>query len=635
MKNCTFFSKLILLVAFICLNISFIQAQTPTLFSSVGEIYVPQGSTLPVIIDEGVAIVGTGSLNNATVYISGGFQPTEDELIYPNDLHGVTGSYNSTTGVLLLSGTATVAQYQEILATIQYRNTKGYITSPEREFWFCLGNAIPFKPSSADVTHFYQYYESANIEWVDAKTNAEALGFFGLKGYLTTIIHTEENDMVFTNIKKVGWIGASDEETNDVWKWVTGPETGQQFSTAATALSGKFANWQEFQPDNAFSKERYAQFMVDGKWNDYGNIADILPEWPPIEGYYVEYGDMSGDPVIKVDGKRHLTFVNYPLPSGQTATKTICQPSTVADIASSSIRWYDVATGGTELTANTQLQNNKTYYAETYFGTVVNPKRTPLIVYDNQVTTPTLSAISSATNKAKLCPGDKVVWTNYTTAVSYQWKKDGEAISAAAEYSVPANGAGQYTIMASNTICSATSSVLNVEVHTVPVPVIYEKKQAGITSILIVDNTHNLYSTYYWSYASGVPIAASANVPTDRQFIPLDPLNMSASYMVNITTTDGCVINSALKTVTLMGLDTKLYPTVNNGSFTLSALGTQTGNGTISVYSSTGLLMKRSTFVKDVDNISLEINHSDLPAGTYIVHISLGNFNETHRIMVK
>tara|TARA_R110002124_G_scaffold286310_1_gene466825 strand:- start:200 stop:8185 length:7986 start_codon:yes stop_codon:yes gene_type:complete len=67
------------------------------------------------------------NLDSAKVYISSGFQSSEDVLAYSTAL-GITGSYNSSTGVLTLTGTTTVANYQTALRNVTYQNTE--TTSP-------------------------------------------------------------------------------------------------------------------------------------------------------------------------------------------------------------------------------------------------------------------------------------------------------------------------------------------------------------------------------------------------------------------------------------------------------------------------------------------------------------------------
>ena len=60
-------------------------------------------------------------LESATVRISAGFQ-SGDELVFTNQ-SGITGSYNAGTGVLTLTGTASLADYQTALRSIGYRHT--------------------------------------------------------------------------------------------------------------------------------------------------------------------------------------------------------------------------------------------------------------------------------------------------------------------------------------------------------------------------------------------------------------------------------------------------------------------------------------------------------------------------------
>ena len=55
-----------------------------------------------------------GNLTSATVSISTGFL-TGDTLNFTNQ-NGITGSYDTATGVLTLTGTASVANYQTALA---------------------------------------------------------------------------------------------------------------------------------------------------------------------------------------------------------------------------------------------------------------------------------------------------------------------------------------------------------------------------------------------------------------------------------------------------------------------------------------------------------------------------------------
>lgn len=68
-----------------------------------------------------VADPDDANLEGATVRVSAGFEAA-DELLF-SDQSGITGNYNAGTGVLTLTGTSSVANYQTALRSIQYRHT--------------------------------------------------------------------------------------------------------------------------------------------------------------------------------------------------------------------------------------------------------------------------------------------------------------------------------------------------------------------------------------------------------------------------------------------------------------------------------------------------------------------------------
>ncbi|MBK5913069.1 DUF4347 domain-containing protein [Rhodocyclus purpureus] len=66
--------------------------------------------------------VDDSNIESATVKISGAYLSSEDVLSF-TDVDGITGSWNSGTGVLTLTGSATKAQYQSALESVKYQNT--------------------------------------------------------------------------------------------------------------------------------------------------------------------------------------------------------------------------------------------------------------------------------------------------------------------------------------------------------------------------------------------------------------------------------------------------------------------------------------------------------------------------------
>ncbi|MCT7951873.1 hypothetical protein NG798_18890, partial [Ancylothrix sp. C2] len=94
---------------------------TPALTATATALTYTENSAA-IAIDSGITItdVDSANLSSATVSITG-FQP-EDVLNFTAQ-NGITGTYNSATGTLALSGNATVAQYQTALRSITYQNT--------------------------------------------------------------------------------------------------------------------------------------------------------------------------------------------------------------------------------------------------------------------------------------------------------------------------------------------------------------------------------------------------------------------------------------------------------------------------------------------------------------------------------
>jgi hypothetical protein len=78
------------------------------------------------VLDSAVVVtdIDDTDLEGATITIGTGYVNGEDELLFTNQ-NGITGSFNSGTGILTLTGTATKAFYQTALESIQYRNIAG------------------------------------------------------------------------------------------------------------------------------------------------------------------------------------------------------------------------------------------------------------------------------------------------------------------------------------------------------------------------------------------------------------------------------------------------------------------------------------------------------------------------------
>jgi hypothetical protein len=113
----------------------------PTITTSPGNVSYKEGVG-ELALDSGVIVQDVDSLNleGATVRIIGGFVPQQDFLTVPST-SGITANYSAATGVLTLTGTASVATYQTVLRSLTYRNSSGDPSTAPRIIAFTVRDA--------------------------------------------------------------------------------------------------------------------------------------------------------------------------------------------------------------------------------------------------------------------------------------------------------------------------------------------------------------------------------------------------------------------------------------------------------------------------------------------------------------
>lgn len=141
----------------------------------------------------------------------------------------------------------------------------------------------------AEVGNFYTNTTDF-VPWDVARVNAENAGLNAvpeITGHLATITSQEENDVVEALLTATSWLGGSDDEVEGVWRWVVGPEAGQQFwqgLAGGTAVNGAYENWAPGEPNQFFgpgNPENFAHLRADGLWNDLPNNNNLnyIIEW--------------------------------------------------------------------------------------------------------------------------------------------------------------------------------------------------------------------------------------------------------------------------------------------------------------------------------------------------------------------
>ena len=152
----------------------------------------------PLTIDSGLTVsdADNADLTGATVSITAGHVPSEDVLEFTDQL-GITGSFVSATGVLTLSGTASVANYQAALRTVAYRNSSGTPAFQTRTIEFEVSDGTNTGSDTRDVDVTALAMPNFDFDFVKTAA-ATAPGF-------TTVLNTT----AYNPIDGFGWLNTA------------------------------------------------------------------------------------------------------------------------------------------------------------------------------------------------------------------------------------------------------------------------------------------------------------------------------------------------------------------------------------------------------------------------------------------
>lgn len=487
----------------------------PTITATGHQMYCPQ-THLNIVTD--VQITDPDNTGAPAVYIqiTNGYVNGQDILTLNGTHPNILTQWNATEGKLKLYGIGNAeVLYTDFISALKDVIFYNSSTNPSgiRDFSITIGLAN-YLPSNG---HYYVYYPQVGISWTDAKIAAEGTTYYGLQGYLATITSSDEAQLAGAQAAGAGWIGGSDASTEGIWKWMTGPEVGNNFT---------YTYWNTGEPNNQ-NDEDYAHVTAPGigilgSWNDLKNAGDPSGDYQP-KGYIVEFGGMPNDPILQIAASSRMVIPEI----NATVSVSACGQSSVTLEATASIGiiyWYDSPTGGTIIgSGNTfttpTLSTPTTYYAQAE----CNKSRVPITADVHLI--PTIDAIDA---DQSLCgQGNVTLHAHSNDGIIYWYDAANATNTIGTGDSITINNVTETTIFYAEAINSGCTngnrSSINVNVY--PLPEVNDEKVVLCENKPMILDAETSGCTYLWN-------DHSTNA-TLEIFIP-------GNYFVEITNQHGC-----------------------------------------------------------------------------------------------
>ncbi|PQJ77574.1 hypothetical protein BTO16_11220 [Polaribacter glomeratus] len=423
------------------------------------------GSPIKIVTDFSITDVDDTTIEAFFIQISTGYQAGFDRVSLSGTHPNILSTWNATEGKLTLissrSGTEMLfSDLEKAVKEVVFTTTATTIIS--EKFFSLSTDDANYLPAT---DHFYLFISNVGITWTEAKIAAENRPlYYGRQGYLATLTSQVEANFAGKQASGAGWIGGSDLDSPNVWKWVTGPEAGTPFwNGGVNGNSPNFAFWNAGEPNNFGNRgEDYVHITapgvgVSGSWNDLTNTGDAAGDFQP-KGYIVEYGK-PGDPPLNIVATTSI-YIPQVL---STTDATVCESGSVTitatkDTSEGEILWFDASTGGTQLASGTSfttpvLTTTTTFYVTVSVNGCTTLQRTPVTVTVNE--RPTITA----TIDDLICSGTAVLRAT-TSAGQIDWYSSLTSttpIFTGPDFTTPIlNNTTTYYVEANNAACKSS-----------------------------------------------------------------------------------------------------------------------------------------------------------------------------------
>jgi plastocyanin len=134
-------------------NVSITPVNNPPVVSGAAQalVYV-ENTTMTVDPSVSVSDPDDGVLQNAVIWISSGFQPSEDRLLYIPGIAPMPNTYDTNTGALRLNASTSLDVWMDALRHVFYRNTSDNPNTTPRTISFSISDGTTTNTNSYSVT---------------------------------------------------------------------------------------------------------------------------------------------------------------------------------------------------------------------------------------------------------------------------------------------------------------------------------------------------------------------------------------------------------------------------------------------------------------------------------------------------
>ena len=197
------------MLVLIVVHYSIGQSNVPPTMTAEGDQFYCPLSQINVVTNFNITDPDDTEIESLSIQISEGYNQGVD-FLQLNGMHpNMVSTWIPIEGKLILRGVGnSLVSYNDLIDAVYdvvFQSTSIDITG-EKSFSFTIGDAN-YLPST---DHYYEYIPNVGITWSAARDLAETYTYFGLQGYLVTILSAEEAQLCGEQAAGAGWIGGSD-----------------------------------------------------------------------------------------------------------------------------------------------------------------------------------------------------------------------------------------------------------------------------------------------------------------------------------------------------------------------------------------------------------------------------------------